>query len=152
MNPGDSISVRNHLGVRKTVQVVSVMRGRAVVSWPLVGEYEVDMVTGDLFVPGVSSSSIYDVDMLTGRLLGTRANVEDPMLLDGAMVGAELRLDTGDLAQVVDVLRSEGTMKVFVDHGPQRSGEYRVARSGWCVLPDALDRLRARAGCVAAAS
>lgn len=152
MNPGDEISVRNHFGIRKTVQVISVMRGRAVVRWPLVGEYEVDLLTGELFAPPPPGSSVYTVDMLTGKLLGTRASVEDPMLLDGAEPGAELRLDTGDMAQVVDVLRSEGTLKVFVDHGPRKSGCYRVARTGYHVPRSQLDDLRARAGCIAVAS
>ncbi len=152
MNPGDEIDVRNGYA-SKTVKVVSVTRGRAIVDWPLVGEYDVDLVTGELYTPPGYASGVFEVDCLTGRVVGTRGNVivDDLALLDHLQVGSALRLDNGARGEVVDVLRSEGTVKIFVG-STRRSGVWRTGelRSAYKVSQSVLTRLRQSAGLISA--
>ena len=132
MNPGDEIDVRNGYA-NKTVKVLSVTRGRVMVDWPLVGEYA--------------------VDLLTGRVAGTRSSVavDDMPRLDSLRIGESLRLDNGARGEVVDALPSEGTVKVFVANSAH-SGVWRTGslRSTFKVSAQVLTRLRQAAGLVSA--
>ena len=152
MNPGDEIDVRNG-HTNKTVRVLSVTRGRVIVDWPLVGEYDVDLLTGELYTPPGFASGVFEVDTFTGRVVGTRANViaDDLPLLDHLQIGAPLRLDNGARGEVVDVLRSEGTLKLFVG-STKRSGVWRTGalRSTYRVTTPVLQRLRQAAGLISA--
>jgi len=155
MNPGDEIQVHNGHS-SKTVTVMRVTRGRAVVDWPLVGEYDVDLVTGELFAPPGFARGVFAVDVLTGRVEGTKTRVvvDDLLRLDGIDVGDTVGLDNGQRGQVVDVLPSEGTVKIYVNGSSGRSGVWRMGslRTGYRVTADALRTLRAGAGCIAVAS
>lgn len=157
MDTGDTLQVRQHSAAQPvTVTVASVSRGRVTVRWSLDGtaEYGVDLLTGQLYQLPHLASGTFSVDLLTGRVIGTRAQVDAQHLahLERLEPGCDISLDTGIKAQVVDVLPSEGVLKIFV---PRRSGsgiwrfpqrlEFRVSE------PD-LRRLRERAGCVAVAS
>lgn len=153
MIPGDEIEVHNGTSC-KTVKVMQVTRGRAIVDWPLVGEYHVDLVTGELFAPPGFARGVFAVCARTGRLEGTKVSVVfDALLrLDSCEVGATLGLDNGQRGQVVDVLDSEGSVKIFVSGAG--SGVWRMGslRTGYRVSSAALHGLRASAGCVAVAS
>ena len=153
MNPGDEIEVRNGYA-SKTVTVVSVIRGRVVVRWPLVGEYNVDLLTGELYQPPGFAHGVFSVDTMTGRVVGTRCSVmaEDFPRLDALEVGDTLQLDNGARAEVVDVLRSEGTVKIFVSASVSVSGVWRtgVLRSTFRVSDRALRQLRESAGLISA--
>ena len=72
-------------------------------------------------------------------------------LLDSLDIGAALRLDNGARAEVVDVLRSEGTVKIFVGQNV-RTGVWRMGslRTTFCVSPQVLRRMRESAGLVSA--
>ncbi len=152
MNPGDEIDVRNGYA-SKTVKVVSVTRGRVLVDWPLVGEYDVDLLTGELYTPPGYATGVFSVDCMTGRVVGTRSSViaDDLPLLDSLQVGAALRLDNGARGEVVDVLRSEGTLKLFVG-STKRSGVWRTGalRSTYRVTPSVLQKLRQAVGLISA--
>jgi len=150
MESGSEIEVRNG-HANKTVVVASVARGRVTVRWPFVGEFEVDLVSGELVQPPESLSGVHSVDE-SGRVVGTRTRVtaEDLPALDSLEVGATLRLDSGATAEVVDVLRSEGIVRIFV-HGKSlhESGLWRRARrTGYRVTSSALGSLRESAGVV----
>jgi hypothetical protein len=153
MDTGDEIEVRNGFS-NKTVTVVSVSRGRAVVRWPDVGEFDVDLVTGELFSPPGFAHGIFSVDCMTGRVVGTRASVvfDEMPLLDQLEVGAALRLDNGARAEVVDVVRSEGTIKIFIGAASNKSGVWRtgILRSTFRVSPQVLRQLQERAGLLSA--
>jgi hypothetical protein len=152
MNPGDEIDVRNGYA-NKTVKVMSVTRGRVVVDWPLVGEYDVDLLTGELYLPPGHASGVFSVDTVTGRVVGTRSSVvpDDMLRLDELRLGQALRLDNGSRGEVVDVLPSEGTVKIFVGSAG-RSGVWRTSsfRSTFKVSPPVLTRLRQAAGLISA--
>lgn len=153
MNPGDEIDVRNGYS-NKTVRVVSVTRGRVIVDWPLVGEYNVDLLTGELFLPPGFASGVFSVDCMTGRVVGTRSSVaaEDLPRLEQLQVGDSLLLDNGSRGEVVDVLRSEGTVKIFTGVSPSRSGVWRTGelRTPFKVDGRTLTRLRQAAGVISA--
>lgn len=152
MNPGDEIDVRNGYA-NKTVKVVSVTRGRVVVDWPLVGEYNVDLLTGELYSPPGLAQGVFSVDTMTGRVVGTRSSVaaDDLPRLDALRLGDSLLLDNGARGEVVDVLASEGTVKLFVA-GTARSGVWRVGsvRSTYRVSPPVLQKMRQAAGLISA--
>ncbi len=152
MNPGDEIDVRNGYA-SKTVKVMSVTRGRVVVDWPLVGEYDVDLLTGELFLPPGYAHGVFSVDCMTGRVVGTRSSVvvDDLPRLDALQVGESLRLNNGSRGEVVDVLRSEGTVKLFVGNS-NRSGVWRTGslRSTFKVSPPVLQKMRQAAGLISA--
>ena len=152
MNPGDEIEVRNG-NSSKAVTVMQVARGRVVVRWPLVGEYDVDLQTGELYSPPGFARGIFSVDVRDGRVEGTqtRVVVDDLLKLDSIDVGSALALDNGQSAEVVDAVRSEGTIKIYVA-GSNRSGVWRMGslRTGYRVVPAALRVLRAGAGCIPA--
>lgn len=152
MNPGDALEVRNGYA-SKTVKVVLVARGRVIVDWPLVGEYHVDLLTGELYMPPGYAMGVFEVDTVTGRVIGTRASVvpEELPLLDGVQVGTPLRLDNGTRGEVVDALHSEGTVKIFVG-STRASSAWRsgALRSSYRVTPVALRQLRQAAGLVSA--
>lgn len=152
MNPGDEIDVRNGYA-NKTVKVLSVTRGRVMVDWPLVGEYAVDLLTGELYQPPGYAHGVFEVDCVTGRVVGTRSSVavDDLPRLDSLRIGESLRLDNGARGEVVDALPSEGTVKVFVANSA-RSGVWRTGslRSTFKVSDQVLTRLRQTAGLVSA--
>ena len=152
MNPGDEIDVRNG-SANKTVMVMSVTRGRVTVDWPLVGEYDVDLLTGELFRPPGYAHGVFAIDCATGRVVGSRTSVvaEDMPRLDSLQIGEALRLDNGSRGEVVDVIRSEGTIKLFVGSSA-RSGVWRTGslRSTFKVSPTVLQRLRQAAGLISA--
>lgn len=152
MNPGDEIDVHNGYA-NKTVKVVSVTRGRVIVDWPLVGEFAVDLLNGELVLPPGHAHGVFSVDTMTGRVLGTRSRVvaDDLPRLDSLQVGESLRLDNGSRGEVVDVLRSEGTVKLFVSSSA-RSGVWRTGslRSTFKVTSPVLLRLRQAAGLISA--
>lgn len=156
MDTGDTLNVRNHPASQPvTVTLASVGRGRVTVRWASsAAEYGVDLLTGHLYELPHLSSGTFSVDLLTGRVLGTRASVAGEHLarLDQLEPGSDVTLDTGIVAQVADVLPSEGVLKIFV---PRRSGSgiWRFPqRLQFRVNDDDLRSLRERAGCVAVAS
>lgn len=150
MESGNEIEVRNGYA-SKTVVVAQVARGRVSVRWPFVGEFEVDLVTGELVQPPESLSGVHSVDG-SGRVVGTRTRVsaEDLPLLDALEIGASLRLDSGATAEIVDVLRSEGIVRIFVQpKSMTESGLWQTARrTGYRVNASVLGRLRESAGVV----
>lgn len=153
MNPGDEIDVRNGYA-NKTVRVVSVTRGRVIVDWPLVGEYNVDLLTGELFLPPGFANGVFSVDCMTGRVVGTRSSVapEDLPRLEQLQLGDSLALDNGGRGEVVDVLRSEGTIKIYTGGSSRRSGVWRTGelRSKFKVTQPVLQSLRQAAGVISA--
>jgi len=148
METGSEIEVRNGYA-SKTVAVAQVARGRVSVRWPFVGEFEVDLVTGELVLRDLSG--VHSVNE-AGRVIGTRVNVtaEDLPRLDSLEVGAILRLDSGATAEVVDVLRSEGIVRIFVhSKSPHESGLWQKPwRTGYRVTSSVLGCLRESAGVV----
>ncbi len=150
METGSEIEVRNG-HANKTVVVASVARGRVTVRWPHVGEFEVDLVTGELVRQPEVLTGVHTLDQ-TGRVVGTRTNVtaEDLARLDSLEVGEMLRLDSGAVAEVVDVLRSEGIVRIFVQGKKlSESGLWQRAwRTGYRVSQQALGCLRESAGVV----
>lgn len=160
MDTGDTLQVRHHAAAAPvTVTIASVGRGRVTVRWPsaypeVAPEYGVDLLTGQLYRLPHLTSGTFSVDLHTGRVVGTSAHVDPQHLAHLASIepGSVVTLDTGALAQVVDVLPSEGVLTIFV---PRRSGsgiwrhpqrlEFRVSAAD-------LRALRESAGCVAVAS
>lgn len=146
MNPGDEIEVHNG-NASKTVRVMQMNRGRVVVHWPLVGEYDVDLVTGEVYSPPGYARGVFSVDPQSGRVVGTQMRLaKDELLhLDLVDVGATLALDNGQSAEVVEVTR--GSLKIYVA-GSNRSGVWRMGSvcTGYRVATADLSTLRARAG------
>lgn len=147
MDTGDEIEVRSKYS-GKTVQVARVSRGRVSVRWPHVGEFEVDLVNGELVRRPEPAFGVFSVDSMTGRVVDTRSAVtgDDMWKLDTIKVGETLQLDSGATAEVVDVLRSEGILRIFVQGA--RGVTTRPWRTGYRVVPLTLVRLREAAGCV----
>ncbi len=148
METGSEIQV--HSGhASKTVVVAQVARGRVSVRWPHVGEFEVDLVTGELVLRDLSG--VHSINE-AGRVIGTRVNLsaEDLPRLDSVDLGDVLRLDSGVTAEVVDVLRSEGIVRIFVrQRSSHESGLWQKPwRSGYRVTPSVLGQLRESAGVV----
>lgn len=146
METGNEIEVRNGYA-SKTVVVAQVARGRVSVRWPFVGEFEVDLVTGELVLRDLSG--VHSVNE-AGRVIGTRVNVtaEDLPRLESLEVGAVLHLDSGVTAEVVDVLQSEGIVRIFVHaRSLHESGTWKQPwRTGYRVNQSVLGRLRESAG------
>jgi hypothetical protein len=136
--------------VRKTVMVARVGRGRVSVRWPFVGEFDVDLINGELVHRPVPSFGVFTVDTMTGRIIDTRSCIasEDLPLLEEISIGATLRLDCGITADVVDVLHSEGTIRIFVQG--EQGVPSRHWRTGYRVRSGTLLQLREAAGCVSA--
>lgn len=132
------------------------MRGRVVVHWPLVGNYDVDLLTGELFVVPSYSGCVVSVDIETGRVVGQggelrlSASLVDVALLQAPRVGDEVVLNSGTVAQVVDVLHSEGVVRLYVL--PRKVWRERTQRLAYRVGAADLANLRQRAGCIAIAS
>lgn len=153
MSPGDEIQVYCGNTI-KTVMVAGVSRGRVVVTWPLIGEYDVDLVTGELFEPPGPARGVFSVDIARGRVLGTRTSVVVDHLLRLAtlQVGDTVQLDNGARAEVVDAVPSEGTLKIYVHSSGGRSGVWRMGslRTSYRVSEAMLQQMRAAAGCISA--
>ena len=157
MDSGDDIEVTSG-SARKTIQVGSVTRGRATVRWPGIDEYDVDLQTGELKLQILPLTGPYQIDCLTGSVVGTRCVLcpDDLVRVDELRPGDKVRLvDDSTLdemrADVVDALPSEGILQVFV-HARRDWAPGRSRGIGWRVSPTALRALRERAGLVAKAS
>lgn len=151
MEAGADILVENGT-TRKYVKLESVTRGRVTVYWPLAGQYEVDLQTGDLLSQVLPVNGLFRVDCVTGRVEGTRCCVapEDLVRLEELRPGDTLRL-THDAqafvqADVVDALPSEATLRIYVR---TRSDAWHVGKpikTGWRVEASALRALCELAG------
>ena len=151
----DEIEVINGTSTKRVS--VETARGRATVFWPMAGQYDVDLETGELLSQVLAVNGIFSVDCMTGRVQGTRCSVvtEDLPRLELLTPGATLRLQhdhmsNGDCmrveVQVVDALPSEGTLKIYVR--PERGMNHvgRTYRTGWRVPDATLKKLRAMTG------
>lgn len=147
---GEEIEVRSGRAA-KAVRVTQVMRGRVFVTWPFVGEFEVDLNSGELVSCQSPRSGVFQVDALTGRVVGTRASVTPDALfqLHAMQVGDRVALDCGVEAEVVDSVPSEGTIRVYVR---EQNLPLTAWHSRYFVRPATLDRMRQSAGCVSQAS
>lgn len=152
MDTGDWIEVTQG-NAKKTVKVEVVSRGRATVYWPLAGQYDVDLQSGELMSQVMPLNGIYRVDYLTGRVEGTRCSVPHDVLqrIDTLRPGDKLRLvhstNVVVQAEVVDSLPSEGSLSIYVR--TPREAMHVVGRpygTGWRVTEPVLAELRARAG------
>ena len=157
MDTGDQVEVINGTA-RRTVKVEAVARGRVTVYWPLAGQYDVDLTTGNLMHQVIPVNGIYSVDLLTGRVEGTRCTVspKDMLQIEELRPGATLKLEhdgSGAVqVDVVDALPSEGVLKIFVR---TRHDAYAIGKpypTGWRVPAEALRVLRERAGILVAAA
>lgn len=146
MRSGSKLQVHNGTSV-KTVILEDVRHQYAMVHWPGAGQYEIDLITGELLSRVQPPAGVYDVDRDTGRVRGTRLSVkhEDMPQLDEALPGDLLQLvhDGGFelLVQVVDALASEGTLRVFIQTSPYAKTVDRTYRTGWSVDQTTLQAL-----------
>lgn len=162
MDTADTIEVTNGTSSKRVS--VQTSRGRATVFWTAFDQYDVDMETGDIRSQVVPLRGVFSVDCMTGRVVGTRCSVAaaDLVKLETVELGDSLALEH-DVAgkrgerlraevQVVDLLRSEGTFKIYVrpERGLNHVGV--TYATGWRVAPKALQMLRAQAGVLACAS
>jgi len=146
MQVGDSIKVTKGQHTI-SMQLELVTRGLVVASLPQAGAMAVDLRSGELRqLP--PPRGVCSVDINTGRVVGTSARVADDLLvrLEALEVGEIVPLDNHATAEVVDVLLSEGTVKVYVPHSdelPRKSGVWLI---GWRVSEATLAALRESAG------
>ncbi len=147
MQSGDSIKVTKGQHTIE-MKLETVMRGLVVVSLPQVGVMGVDLHDGTLR-PLPPPRGVCSVDIQTGRVIGTCASVASDLLvrLEALEVGEIVPLDNCATAEVVDVLLSEGTVKIYVPHSDElaqrKSGVWLV---GWRVSDATLAALRESAG------
>lgn len=146
MQSGDTIKVTKGQHTI-SMQLELVTRGLVVVSLPQVGVMSVDLRNGELRqLP--PPRGVCSVDIHTGRVVGTCARIADDLLvrLEALEVGEIVPLDNCATAEVVDVLLSEGVVKVYVPHSdelPRKSGVWLI---GWRVSEATLAALRESAG------
>ncbi len=151
MDTGEYIEVTNGTA-RKTILVESVSRHRVTVYWPMAGQYDIDLITGELKSRVIPVNGVFSVDCLTGRVQGTRCTVcaEDMLRLEELRPGDQLRLehDASGAVQVdvVDALPSEAVLKIFVRTRRDSWSVDRPYATGWRVSMEALRALRERAG------
>lgn len=151
MQPGADILVENGTAQRR-IKLESVSHGRATAYWPLAGQYEVDLQTGELLSQVLAINGLYRVDCVTGRVEGTRCSVasEDLVRLEELRPGDTLRL-THDAqayvqADVVDALPSEATLRIFVRTRLDAWHVGKPTKTGWRVTAADLRQLRELAG------
>jgi hypothetical protein len=94
MDSGDQIEVTNGTS-KKTIKVERVADGRATVYWHLAGQYDIDLVSGELMSQVVPINGIYSVDCQTGRVEGTRCRLlhDDLLRLEELRPGVALELE-----------------------------------------------------------
>jgi len=152
MNTGDTIHVTNGTHT-KVLRVEAVLRGRVVVGFPQIGAVEVDLCDGQL-KPLPPPRGVCSVDIGTGRVIGTNARVttECFLRLEALDIGEIIALDNHATAEVVDVLLSEGTIKIYVPHSDELTRKSGVWLVGWRVSDVTLASLRESAGVMERAS
>lgn len=141
--------VRN--GVRRLVMLETVHKERAVavVYWPLAGQYDLCLQTGQLKHQVLPLDGVYSIDIDTGRIEGTRCSIDQVDLerIDEIRVGDELRLihdeKVGLRVVVRDVLIRGDGARLHLRTDPRSLALAREFVTGWRASSELLQSLRA---------